>query len=348
MNHRASILGASALALAAGTALAQDRELLVFDYSGFEDPAFHSKYVEKHGMSPTFAFFGDEEEAFQKLRSGFRADVTQICGGSTAKWLASGILAPWDKSRIPAYGDLDANLLGADVVAEGADVYFIPTYWGSTAVLYNTGEVPAEAVASLDVFRNPEFAQRITIPSNVDDAYALAYLATGVTDWSNVTEEQFEAASDWLRQVHPNLRTYWTDPADLATLLATGEILVAWAWNESLPALAEVGVPVGFQREPAEGSSVWLCGYVRLQDAPGSEDKAHDYLNAFLDPSSTAVLVENGFGHANSAAMTQFTDEDLEEVGMGRVDGPLLVQQALSGEQRQKHAQMFERIKAGF
>jgi spermidine/putrescine transport system substrate-binding protein len=97
--------------------------------------------------------------------------------------------------------------------------------------------VPAEDVASLDVFLNPEYAQRMTLPDNVDDAYSLAYLATGVTDWTNATEEQFQAASDWLRQVHPNLRTYWTDPAELAALHATGEILVSWAWNESLPTL---------------------------------------------------------------------------------------------------------------
>ncbi len=52
----------------------------------------------------------------------------------------------------------------------------------------------------------------MTIPDNVDDAWALAYLATGVSDWSTATDEQFEAAAAWLRSVHPNLRTYWTDP----------------------------------------------------------------------------------------------------------------------------------------
>ena len=348
MNHRMTLLGASTLALAASAALAQDRELLVFDYSGFEDPAYHSKYVEKHGMSPTYAFFGDEEEAFQKLRSGFRSDVTHICGGSVTKWVASGLLEPWDKSRIGPYADLDANLLGTDVASGDADVYFIPSDWGSTAILYNTEQVPAEDVASLDVFLNPAYAQRMTLPDNVDDAYALAYLATGVTDWTTATEEQFQAASDWLRQVHPNLRTYWTDPAELASLHATGEILVSWAWNESLPTLVAEGVPVAFQREPAEGSSLWLCGFVNMANGPGSEDKVYDFINAFLDPSSTAALVEAGYGHANATAMKQFTDEDLAEVGMGPIDGPVLAQLPMSAELRERQTATFERIKAGF
>jgi spermidine/putrescine transport system substrate-binding protein len=208
--------------------------------------------------------------------------------------------------------------------------------------------VPAEDVASLNVFLNPKYAQRITIPDNVDDAYALAYLATGVTDWTKATEEQFQAASAWLRQVHPNLRTYWTDPAELASLHATGEILVSWAWNESLPTLTDEGVAVGYQREPAEGSSLWLCGKVNMKDGPGSEDKAYDYVNAFLDPSSTAALVSAGYGHANATAMTQFSPEELAAVGMGPVAGPVLAQLPMPAELREKQAAEFERIKAGF
>jgi spermidine/putrescine transport system substrate-binding protein len=348
MNHRMTLLGASTIALASSAALAQDSDLLVFDYSGFEDPAYHSKYLEKHGTSPTYSFFGDEDEAFQKLRSGFRSDVTHICGGSVTKWVASGLLEPWDKSRIEAYADLDANLLGTDVASGEADLYFIPSDWGATEILYNTEKVPAEDVSSLDVFLNPAYAQRITIPDNVDDAYALAYLATGVTDWTKATEEQFQAASAWLRQVHPNLRTYWTDPAELASLHATGEILVSWAWNESLPALADEGVPIGYQREAEEGSSLWLCGFVNMKDAPGSEDKAYDFVNAFLDPSSTAPLVEAGYGHANAVAMTQFGAEELAAVGMGPINGPVLAQLPMPGEMREKQTATFERIKAGF
>jgi spermidine/putrescine transport system substrate-binding protein len=348
MTMRPTLFGASVLALSAGAASAQDSDLLIFDYAGFENPAFHTKYTETHGVSPTYAFFGDEEEAFQKLRSGFRSDVTHVCAGSVNKWVASGILEPWDKSRITAYADLDANLLGTDVVAGDAALYFIPSDWGSTAVLYNVDQVPAEDVASLSVFTNPRYAQRLTLPDNVDDAYALAYLATGVTDWSTATEEQFAAASAWLREVHPLVRTYWTDPAELVTLMATGEILVSWAWNESLPTLTGEGLPVAFQREATEGSSLWLCGFVNMADAPGSEDKAYDFVNAFLDPSSTSALVEAGYGHANAAAMTQFGAEDLAAVGMGPIEAPVLAQLPMPGELRERQQAEFERIKAGF
>jgi spermidine/putrescine transport system substrate-binding protein len=182
------------------------------------------------------------------------------------------------------------NLLGTDVVAGDAALYFIPSDWGSTAVLYNTDQVPAEDVASLGL-PEPRYAQRITLPDNVDDAYALAYLATGVTDWSTATEEQFQAASDWLRQVHPNLRTYWTDPAELAPSWPRARSSCPGPGTKACRRWAKA-CPSPSSARPAEGSSLWLCGFVNMADAPGSEDKAYDFVNAFLDPSSTSALVE--------------------------------------------------------
>jgi len=341
------LTGVATLALTSA-AFAEDGELLVFDYSGFEAPDFHQSYIETHGTSPTFAFFGDEDEALQKIRSGFKADVSHVCAGSVTKWVASDILEPWDLTRIAEFDSLDANLVGTDISAAASDVYFLPTDFGSTAIAYNMDEVPAEDVASLDVFKNPAYASRMTLPDNVDDAYALAYLATGTTDWTNATDAQFEAASAWLREVHGNLRTYWTDPGELAQLMATGEVLVAWAWNETYPTLVDEGFPIGFQREAAEGSSLWLCGYVNLKDGEGVEDKAYDYINAFLDPSSTEALMNDGYGHSNATSMANFGEEALVAAGLGAISAPVLAQLPMDNALREKQSEAFERIKAGF
>ena len=343
MTLKATLLaGATAI-----LALPAAAEITVFDYAGFEDPALHPAYVEQHGESPSFAFFGDEDEAFQKLSSGFRADVTHICAGSVPKFSESGLVEPWDLSKIPNWENLNKDLTGQQVSAT-EDVFFVPTDYGSTAIAYNADEVPEEDVASLEVFLNPKYQGRMSLPDNVDDAYALAYLATGVTDWSSVTDEQFEAASDWLRQAHANLRTYWTDPAELAQLLSSGEVLVAWAWNETLPTMVEEGFPIGFQREAAEGSSLWLCGYVNMKEAGGDEQMAYDYLNAMLDESATGGLLDAGFGQSNAVAMEGRGEEALVAAGLGQISVPVLAQLPIPGEQREKQAEAFERIKAGF
>lgn len=344
-----TLLGAVSVMALASTATAQDADLLVFDYSGFEDPVFHADYVAAHGDSPSFAFFGDEDEAFQKIRSGFQVDLTHICAGSVTKWAESGILEPWDTSKLTSYADLDRNLTGAQIGDNVGDVFFIPTDFGSTAIAYNPDTVPAEDVASLNVFKDPKYAGRMTLPDNVDDSYALAYLATGTTNWTDATDAQFEAASNWLREVHPNLRTYWTDPGELAQIMASGEIQISWAWNETYPTMVEEGRPIAFQRETVEGSSLWLCGYVNLADAPGDEQKAYDYMNAFLAESSVVPLLDAGYGSANATALTALVSEDdLVASGLGAIDVPVLAQLPMSNARREQQNETFELIKAGF
>jgi len=347
MTNRPALGTALALALTAPSfAMAED--LLVFDYSGFEDPSFHQPYIDQHGGQPEFVFFGDEDEAFQRLLAGFRSDTTHICAGSVPRWQASGIIEPWDRSRIAAYETLNADLVGEDVLAGSSELFFLPTDYGSTAVVYNSEEVPAEDVASLSIFTNPAYAGRLSIPDNVDDAYALAYLATGVTNWADVTDAQFEAATDWLRSIHENLLTYWVDPAEIQQLMASGQVLAAWVWNEVPVALAEEGVPVGFARNTVEGTSVWLCGYVNMAEGEGSEDLAYDYVNALLSDASAGPLLENGFGSANDAALQALGAEAMEAAGLGEVTVPVLAQLPISNEQRERQAEAFERIKAGF
>ena len=342
-----TLLGAVSIAALGSSLVAQDAELLVFDYSGFEVPEHHAAYIAKHGQSPSFAFFGDEDEAFQKIRSGFQADVAHICAGSVTKWQDSGLLEAWDTAKIQYYADLDANLKGQEIGA--GQTYFVPTDFGSTAIAYNPDEVSAEDVATLQVFKNPKYAGRMSLPDNVDDAYALAYLATGVTNWTEATDEQFEAASAWLREIHPNLRTYWTDAGELAQLMASGEILVSWAWNETYPTMVEEGRPIAFQREATEGSSLWLCGYVNLANSPGNADKAYDYLNAFLAPDNVMPLLENGYGSANATSLNdQVGVEDLAAAGLEPITAPVLAQLPMSNASRERQVETFELIKAGF
>lgn len=342
-----TLLGAVSIAALGSSLAAQDAELLVFDYSGFEVPEHHAAYIAKHGQSPSFAFFGDEDEAFQKIRSGFQADVAHICAGSVTKWQDSGLLEAWDTAKIQYYADLDANLKGQEIGA--GQTYFVPTDFGSTAIAYNPDEVSADDLATLQVFKNPKYAGRMSLPDNVDDAYALAYLATGVTNWTEATDEQFEAASAWLREIHPNLRTYWTDAGELAQLMASGEILVSWAWNETYPTMVEEDRPIAFQREATEGSSLWLCGYVNLANSPGNADKAYDYLNAFLAPDNVMPLLENGYGSANATALNdQVGVEDLAAAGLEPITAPVLAQLPMSNASRERQVETFELIKAGF
>lgn len=335
-----------AFALPAGAA---DPDLLILDWSGYEEDPYWADYAEKHGDMPTYTFFGEEEEAFQKLRSGFRADVAHPCPQSIEKWREAGLIEPWDTSLIPSYaGVADVYRNDPTFVVDG-EVYFIPADLGATAIAYNTEEVPEEDVATLQVFKDPKYAGRISLPDNSDDTFALGLLATGVSDWTKITEDDVARAAEWLREVHPNVRTYWTDGAELAQLMGTGEVLISWAWNETPVQLAAEGLPIAFQREAKEGSSMWFCGYVNLTDGPGSEAKAHDFMESYLQPPVAEYIVtEWGYGHGNAKAMAEIDAATLDEVGLGEVTAPILQQVPMNVRLRERMVGDFERIKAGF
>lgn len=348
MTLRSLILSSAAVLLAA-PALAADPEFTVLDWAGWEIDGVLTDYVAKNGAHPTYSFFADDDEAFQKASSGFKTDVVHPCAAHVGRYREADLIEPWDPAKIPEFGNIAPRLLNSPIFKDDAGVWFIPTDYAYTAIAYNTTEVPEADVASLQVFKDPKYAGRISLPDSTDDVWSLAFLATGLTQWDNVTDEQFKAAADWLREVHPNVRAYWSDPAEMAQLMATGEVLVAWSWNDGVATLKAEDFPVGFQRTPTEGATTWFCGYVNMKDAPGKEEKAYDFINSLLAPTSAqALLDELGYALSNDAAMKEIPADALKAAYVDPVEGPILAQTPVSSEMRSKMIEEFEAIKAGF
>ena len=131
--------------------------------------------------------------------------------------------------------------------------------------------------------------------------------------------------------------------------MASGEVQVAWSWNDSIALMRSENFPVGFQRQAKEGASTWFCGYVNMKDAPGSEDKAYDFINAWLDHGSAKGLLENfGYASTNPVAMADIPAEALVAADVNPISGTLLSQVPISSEMRDRMLTEFENIKAGF
>jgi spermidine/putrescine transport system substrate-binding protein len=349
MRAQSLLLASAAAVVLSAPSRAADPELMVLDWAGFEIPGLFQAYTDKHGTGPTYTFFGDDDEAFQKVASGFKTDVVHPCSQMIQKYRDGGLIEPWDETKLPALADIDPSFLASPVFKDDAGLWFIPTDFGVTAVAYNSEQVSAEDVASLNVFIDPKYQGRISLPDNADDAWSLAYLATGVTDWTNVTDEQYAAAGEWLRQVNANVRAYWTDPGELAQLMASGEVLVAWTWPDPVTILKGDNFPVTYTRDSKEGSAEWFCGYVNMKDQPGSEEKAYDFMNSWLRPEAAPALFEAiGYGHATKAGQTAVGADVLAEAGLGAVSTPVLKQTPLDLAKREQMVEDFEKIKSGF
>ena len=340
------ISAASVLALSVA-AHAADPDLTVLDWAGWEIDGMLQPYVDKNGQKPTYVFFADDDEAFQKMSSGFKADVVHPCAAAVPRYVEAGLIEPWDVSKIPEFANIPARMSAPFTNDQG--VWFIPTDYAYTAIAYNAETVPAEDVASVQVFASEKYAGRISMPDNTDDVWSLAFMATGVNSWDNITDEQFQAAADWLRKVHPNVRAYWSDPSELSQLMASGEVQVAWSWNDPVAILKAENFPVGFNRAPAEGAATWYCGFVNIKDGPGKEDKAYDLMNSLLAHSSAQPLLDAiGYSLSNDAAMAEISPDALKAAYVDPVTTTLFVQSPPTTELRDKMIEEFELIKSGF
>lgn len=348
------LVGTAMLAGAGQGAFAADSSLTVFDWAGYEDPAFHPAYTEKHGDSPTFTFFADEDEAFAKMRAGFVPDIAHPCSQSVVKWRDAGLLAPLDTSKIAGFDDIMPGLKSIKDLVATADgtVWFLPFDWGNTLMTYNADAVDAKDIQSLKAFADPKFKGRVAMPDNVDDAYALASLVIGMKDWTEMDDEKFAAASAFLREVHPNVRIYWSDGTELAQAFGGGEVDIAWAWNETSTTLSAEGLPIKAKKDTDEGLSTWACGYVKLKDAEADDEKIYDFLSAVNAPEvSNYIVTAWGYGHGNGAGMKAIPAADLEASGYGNVDefvDNTLFQSPLPNELKAKMIAEWEKIKAGY
>jgi len=348
---------AAACAIGAGGvhALAEGGgDLVVFDWSGYEDPLLHPAYAAKYGAEPTFAFFGDEDEAFEKMRAGFRADIAHPCSQSVSKWRDAGMLQPLDTSKITGWKDLNPGIMAMKnlTTTEDGKAWFMPFDWGNTALLYRTDNVTAQEAQSLRIFADPKFKGRVTIGDNVDDAYALASLVIGLKDWTKMTDAQFKEASDFLRQVHKNVRLYWTDSTDIDQAFSGNEVDLAWGWGQTLIAMSQQGVPVAMNRDTKEGMSTWVCGYVLMKDAPGKLDQAYDFLSSVNAPDVSKYMVTAfGYGHSNGAGMAAIDHKVLADHGyddLGKFLDKTLFQQPVAPDLKKRMVDEFEKIKAGY
>jgi len=345
----------SAAILAAGlwqaSATAAASHIRVLDWSGYEDPGFFHNYVDKYGSAPDYSYFADEEEAFNKLRSGFKADLAHPCVGSTRKWADAGLIQPLDVSRIKNWDALLPDIKAIHGISSDGKVWMLPFDWGRTGLIYRTDQISSDAI-SLDLAASPEYQGKVAVPDIVTSAYAMAAAAIGVRDWRSMTDEQFDQASAYLRRVHKNVRFYWSDPGQLDQALASGEVLMGWGWNQTELNLQANNTPARMMTDPDKGVSTWVCGYVHLTGGEAPDDEVYDMLNALTDPTSGKYIIEAwGYAHANGEAYKLANPELVKKYGYENASdfiGKSLPTVALPVELEAKMIKEFERIKAGF
>lgn len=299
--------------------------LNVFEWSGYElEELWDTFKVMYPNVDVKFTFFVDEAEALTKLQAGFEPDIAHPCFASIPRWYDAGVIEPLNISLIPNWEDIfdDIKTNVEEGTVFGGEHYFVPTDWGYSTILYmpealeDLGIPKTDPVTGAENWDNytllfnyrEELVNKISLMDSAVEVMAMAAIAAGVPkeDVWNMTDAQLDLTEAKLEEGKPMVRAYWSTPDEVVSMMATGEIVAANVWGESAITLKSEGYNVTFS-DPVQGRILWTCGFSIVdgfrERKPELWEAAHAFINAWLDPTAGAWLIDNyWYGSPNSLA----------------------------------------------
>jgi spermidine/putrescine transport system substrate-binding protein len=311
---------------------------VLFQWEDYVDPPFLAAYRQQYGETPRTAIFADEDEAFAKLRAGYRPDVMGPCYYEFPRWRDAGLLQPIDISRLKNWSKIPARLRELPGIAAGpGKVWFVPHYWGNTSVTYRTDLAPEYARnESWNILFDPKYRGRVAVLEGVDDTVPLIAQMIGV-DAYTMDDAGWRRVEAKLRQLVGQVRFVASDDTSLAQGLASGELVAAMSWRIVYRTLKAQGKPVAFMNPPG-GVFTYVCGLVIARNT-ANYAKALALIDSSLsDAASDYTIRKIGDVPANSSVLAKEPDSVFASLGLPRdVDRLLrqgIFQQPLPNKQK--------------
>ena len=317
-------LTVTALSLAFGLAACGDSGStaadtpVLFQWEDIADEPFLAAYRAQYNETPQTAIFADEDEAFAKMRAGYKPDVMGPCYYEFPRWQEAGLLQPIDTAKLTNWNKLPQSLRELPGISAGdGKVWFVPHYWGNTSVTFRTDLAP-EYVGreSWEILFDPKYKGRIAVLEGVADTVPLLAHMIGI-DAYNMSAEQWETVQAKLKELIPQLRFVSSDVTSLAQGLASGELVAAMSWRDVYAALKADGASVAYMHPPG-GMFTYFCGLVAHKDAK-NYDKAMALIDSSLsDVAARHMLEDIGDAPANVEALKDEPDSQFERIGIPR------------------------------
>lgn len=313
----ALVLGALAACGPSAETAADDTPVL-FQWQDYVEEPFLTEYKATYKDQPQTAIFADEDEAFAKMRAGYKPDVMGPCAYEFPRWQEAGLIQPIDTSKLKNWGKIAPSLRELpDIGAGDGKVWFVPHYWGNTSITYRTDLAPEYAgKESWEILFDPKYKGRVAVLEGVDDTIPFVAHMIGV-DAYNMSAEDWQKVQAKLRELIGQVRFVSSDNTALAQGLASGEIVAAMTWRVVYATLKREGAQVAYMNPPG-GIFNYVCGLVVNKDAK-NYDKALALVDSSLsDEASHYMVSEIGDGPANVEALAKEPDELFQQMGIDR------------------------------
>jgi spermidine/putrescine-binding protein len=327
--------------------------ITIMEWSGYEvseNPDFAKPFTDKYGDNLdeviSYNFFADDAEAYSKLQTGVEADLTHPCFSWSSLYVENDLLQPIDTSRLSNYGGILPAF--ADKGKFNGNTYFIPWDWGYESILVRADLVEKVPESWADLW-DPQYAGHVVLWDNAESNYVMTALSLGIDPYNATPEEQTQI-KEKLKELIPNLLTYWTDYTEAYQLPTTGDAwLLANTWQDAYRNSIDGGLDVQYI-QPSEKRLGWICGYAIPKGVTGAKlDRVYELLDALIAPESMAAMGSYfWYGFSNMEALP-LVEKDV--VDLMNLDHPETLEertffyQPMSEELRQQVTDIWGEVK---
>ncbi|HEX2593115.1 MAG TPA: extracellular solute-binding protein [Rhizomicrobium sp.] len=290
----------------------------LFQFEDYMDPPFLAEYKKKYNETPAVAIYADEDEAFAKMRAGYKPDVMGPCFYEFPRWKEAGLIQPIDTAKLKNWNKVSETLRNLPgISAGGSKVWFVPQYWGNTSITFRTDLAPEYVdKPSWEILFDPKYKGRVSVLDGVDDTVPFIAHMMGI-DAYNMTEEQWGKVQEKLKELVKQVRMVSSDDTALSQGLASGEIVAAMTWRITYSTLHKEGKPVAYMNPPG-GMFTYVCGLVMNKNT-ADVDKATALIDSGLSDEAADYTINHiGDEPSNETILAKLPNSTFENLGLSR------------------------------
>jgi len=296
--------------------VAEDKVLNIYNWSDYIAEDTIANFEKETGIKVTYDVFDSNEVLEAKLMAGSTGyDLVVPSLSFLGRQIKAGVFQPLDRTKLPNYGNLDAELMARIARQDPDNAHSVPYLWGTTGIGYNVDKVKAALgedapVNNWDLVFKPENMAKLKdcgvtfldTPQEIVPS-VLNYLGE---DPNSFDEAVIRKAEPVLAAIRDNIRYFHS--SQYINDLANGDICVAVGWSGDIfqaktrAEEAAKGVNIAYSI-PVQGAAMWFDMLAIPKDAK-HPDNAHQFINYLMRPEvSAAISSYVAYASGNQAAL---------------------------------------------
>jgi putative spermidine/putrescine transport system substrate-binding protein len=249
-------------------------QLNLIGWPGYTQPQWVKPFEQQSGcqVHAKSANSSDEMVTLMRGGGGGQYDMVSASGDADLRLIYGGDVRPVNIKLIPDWQNFFPQFQSPSFNTINGIHYGASLQWGPNVLLYNTKKFPT-APTSWSALYDPKNKGQVTVPDNpIQIADAALYLSKtkpslGIKDPYELTQTQFQATINLLKQQRPLIRKYWAVAGQENSMFKNGDASVGAAWPYQTNTLKAAGVPVA-DTIPKEGATGWGDSWLLATKAP--------------------------------------------------------------------------------